>query len=258
MKVRLLFWLVVASILVSACSPSTSALRTDVPSNLQVQAASISPLDTQTTAASSPTMESPTLTSTLDATATVSVTPTPSGPQATILADATNCLYGPDFGYKAIDILNSGQIGQIVGRDDNTNWLQIQDPNNTSVSCWVPSGSVTTAGDIPSVQVVMPPMGSIVKVTNTATIISGACPGTAKIKLTATITTTSWAIVTYQWSVRGPTDVNAPSGRAVFKTGGANNIYGNITQNLQCGVYKITLHVTNPQDISVTRTVSVK
>ena len=255
MKVRLLFWLTAASILVSACSPSTSTPRTNTPSNLP---APVSSLDTPTTEPVSPTGEPPTLTPTPDVTATPSVTPMPSGPQVTILADATNCMYGPDFGYKVIEILNSGQVAQIVGRDDNMNWLQIQDPNNASVSCWVSSGSVTTIGDVTSAQVVMPPMGTIITVTNTASITSSACPGKSKIRLTATITTTSWAIIDYSWVVRGPADVNAPSGRAVFKTGGANNIYGNITQDLPCGVYKITLHVTNPQDISVTRTVSLK
>ena len=258
MKVRLLFWLTAASILISACGPSTSATETGAPLNPPAQATSVTSLDTPTALPSSPTPEPPTLTPTLDATATASVTPTPSGPQATILSASVTCMYGPDLGYQVVDTLDSGQVAQIVGRDDNTNWLQIQDPNNTSVSCWVPSVSVTTTGDIPSVQVVMPPMGSITKVTNTASVVSSACPGGAtKIRFTATITTTSWAIVDYYWSVSGPGKINAPGGRVVFKTGGANNIYGNVTQKLPCGVYKITLHVTNPQSVSVTRTISL-
>jgi uncharacterized protein YgiM (DUF1202 family) len=257
MKVRLLFWLTAVSILISACGPSAAASRTDVQTNLPTQAISINPQSTPTVAPSSPTAEPP-ATATPNVTATPSPTPTPSGPLAAIVSDSTTCMYGPDFGYNVIDILNSGQVAQIIGRDDNTSWLQIRDPNNVSVSCWVPSISVTTTGDIANVQVVMPPMGTITKVTNTASAASSACPGgTSKIRFTATITATSWVIVDYYWTVSGPGKVNAPSGRAVFKTGGANNIYGNVTQKLPCGVYKVTLHITNPLDVSVTRTISL-
>ncbi len=258
MKVRLLFWVTAASVLISACGPSTSATRTDTPVNLSAQTTPLNSLAAPTSAPSSPTPEPPTLTPTPDVTATTFFTPTPSGPLATIMSDATTCMYGPDFGYNVIDALNSGQVAQIVGRDDNTSWLQIRDPNNTSVSCWVPSVSVTTTGDIPGVQVVMPPMGTITKVTNTASVVSSSCPtGTSKIRFTATVTTTSWALVDYTWSVSGPGKVKAPGGRVVFKTGGANNIYGNVTQKLPCGVYKVTLHITNPLDVSVTRTISL-
>ncbi len=257
MKVRLFFWLMTASILISACSPSTSAPRTNTPSNLPAQATSANAPGTPTAMPSSPVPELPTLTPTPDATPTASFTPTPSGPLATIVSNATTCMYGPDFGYQVVDTLNSGQVAQIMGRDDNTSWLQIQDPNNTRVSCWVPSVSVTTTGDIPGVQVVMPPMGTITKVSVNAFAKSNTCPGSNRIHFTATVTTTSWAIVDYDWLIKGPVNTTVPGGRAVFKTGGANGLAGNFQGRLPCGAYKVTLRITNPITISVTRTLSI-
>jgi hypothetical protein len=166
-------------------------------------------------------------------------------------------MYGPDFGYQIVDILDTGQVGQIIGRDDNMNWLQILDPHNASVSCWVSAGSVTTTGDVTSAQVVMPPMGTISKASISASAKSGVCPGQNRIHFTATVTTTSWVILDYYWVVTGAAEANIPGGRTVFKTGGAHGLAGNFQGNLPCGVYKVTLRITNPQTVSVTKTLAI-
>ncbi len=260
MKIRGLILLSIFILILAACSPASPGNQpqrnTHGSPDTSEGAPGAAPLGNPVTVPPSATPQPPSETASPAVTATSTFTSTPNGPQATILAGPTNCQFGPDFGYQTIDILNTGQTVLIVGRDDNSNWLYIQDPNNTSVSCWVPAASVSTTGDVAGADVVMPPMGMITKVTMTASANSKVCPGANHIKFSATVTTSSWAVLEYAWVLTGPVDT-VISGRLVINSGGPHAINGSFNKNLPCGVYKATLKITSPQTISITKTFAI-
>ncbi len=121
---------------------------------------------TQTTEAGVPITggESPTPTPTEAATETPTealsptpaFTPTSAAIQISVSV-ATNCRTGPGIAYPRVGGLLVGQVAQVIGRNaDSTFWV-IQDPNRPSQTCWVWGQFAVVTGNTGSVPVFTPP-----------------------------------------------------------------------------------------------------
>ncbi len=96
----------------------------------------------------------PALPPTLTVTPAPTLSPTPSAPQLTLNSPVVNCRTGPDVAYRSLDTINSGQTAVIAGRDDNSTWWYVRDPNNTSQFCWVSASITTTSGNLNNLPVI--------------------------------------------------------------------------------------------------------
>jgi hypothetical protein len=168
MKTKILL-LVVATLIVNlACtitlfdtppSPTAVASATPVPSATQ---AIILPADTETLPPP-PIDEPPQPTYTPFPTLTPypTVPPPPEAPQfdtsATLIKNA-NCRQGPSQAYEAVTSFYSGQVLEIVGRNDdlsNTWWL-VMIPNTQS-ACWISLTTALATGNFDDVPIIYPP-----------------------------------------------------------------------------------------------------
>jgi uncharacterized protein YgiM (DUF1202 family) len=127
--------------------PPTASNSTEVPTNAPAVTATAVPVSTDT--------------STPAATATQEVT----SPAATTVANTpvaqvvptlnAYCRKGPGIGYHAITFLMNGTAYNVIGRDSQSTWWQIQAPGN--VTCWVVGTSMNKQGAVEQASIVQVP-----------------------------------------------------------------------------------------------------
>lgn len=153
-----------------------------------------------------PTMVTITVTPSL--TPTETVTPTLGPPMVTAEQDA-NCRYGPGQVYEVIGYLLSGQSALIQGRNAETTWWLIKQPD-TSGNCWIWDGLVTLRSDTSNVPVLQaPPTPTFTpKPLNAPQPLSPQ--GTLSCADTTTGVTLTWEAVShpngidhYEWELEG-------------------------------------------------------
>ncbi len=242
MKPRSFLYLVSIVLLVLAC-------------NLPLSAVTVQNTGSNPSGASSP----PPVVAPTDTTvpATAPVVPTPSTPQATPNTTAVNCRSGPDVGYDAKDTINQGQVAQITGRNDDSSWWYVIDPNNTSVFCWVSASVVTTAGNLTGLPVITPPTGIVTNVTVAAKGSFTMCGGPNVVEFSGAITTNGPAKVQFQWEIRGDKSNTTSPQTLTFKAAGTKSAPDPGAYTADCGHYSITLHVIDPNDTSATKKFSI-
>jgi len=188
-------------------------------------------------------------------------TPTPVPPTSastpamlTPLSVAVNCRYGPATTYLVLADLLPGHTVPILGTNSDRNWWQIQDPDNSSVNCWVGNPVVITSGDIAAVPVVPIPGAYVikVKVTINATIIHGTCGEPNPNNWTGYISTNGPVTVTFHWEIwnTGGSRRNATADQnLVFPSATTLSDYpGSLSED--CGNYTVKLIVTSPNNVS--------
>ncbi len=187
----------------------------------------------------------------------IPLSPTPAVPQVTSNTQAVNCRLGPDVGYDAVSSLSQGQFAQITGRNDDSSWWYIADPNHAGAFCWVAASVVTTSGDLSNIPLVASPPGVVTKVTVNVTVSYTACGGPNPLDYSGTITTNGPVKVTYQWELRGDLSHTTPPDTLVFKAAGTKKVPDPGADKADCGHYNISLHVLSPNDISAKKNFSI-
>ena len=178
------------------------------------------------------------------------LSPTPSAPQLTPNSPVVNCRTGPNIAYPSLDMINSGQTAVIAGKNENSTWWYVHDPNNLNQFCWVSASVAITSGSLSNLPVI-PPLGVIVtNVTVGASVSFSMCGGPNAVNFSGTITTNGAAKVSFQWEIRGDrTNTTSPQ-TITFKAAGTMNAPNAGTYTADCGHYSISLHVLSPNDIS--------
>jgi len=176
---------------------------------------------------------------------------TPSAPQLMPASPAVNCRSGPSIAYASADTINSGQTAIIAGKNDDSTWWYVHDPNNSNVFCWVSASVSSTSGNLSNLPVIPPPAAIVTNVTVNANVSFSMCGGPNPVMFSGTITTNGAAKVSFQWEIRGD-KTNATSPQTLtFKTAGTKDAPNPGTYTADCGHYSISLHVLSPNDISM-------
>jgi hypothetical protein len=251
MRKRRLAGLLLAAGLVLACNfPMFTSVYRQTPTPSVPTAA---PTDTPVAVPASP---SPTTAPA--GTSTPTTVPTPSVPSVTPNAANVNCRSGPDVAYDSVGILVSGTSTQITGRLADSSWWYVHNPTDISSFCWVYAGVVTRIGPDVDIPVQAPPAAIANKVTVDVTLPSSVtCGGPNPVQFSGTISTNGAATVQYQWEITGDkTNTTAPQ-TLDFSDAITQDAANPGAYNVDCGKYKITLHVTSPNSISASKTFTV-
>ena len=178
------------------------------------------------------------------------LSPTPIASQLTPKSNAINCRSGPDVAYPSLDVINFGQTALIVGKNKNSTWWYVRDPNNLNQFCWVSASVAITSGSLSNLPVI-PPLGVIVtNVTVGASVSFSMCGGPNAVSFSGTITTNGAAKVSFQWEIRGDKSNTTSLQTITFKRAETMNAPNAGTYTADCGHYSISLHVLSPNDIS--------
>jgi len=183
-------------------------------------------------------------------TLTPTLSPTPSAPQLTPKSPVVNCRSGPNVAYASLDTINSGQTAIIAGRNDDSTWWYVHDPNNTSVFCWVAASVSTTSGNLSNLPVIPAPSAIVTNVTVGASVSFSMCGAPNPVTFSGTITTNGATKVSFQWEIRGAKSNTTSPQTINFSAAGTKNAPNPGTYSADCGHYSISLHVLSPNDIS--------
>jgi len=116
----------------------------------------------------------------------------------------TNCRTGPSSEYDVVGYLMVGDKVGVFGRNANSTWWVIQNPDNLSKYCWVWNQTTIVEGNLSNIPVTTPVptvTPAIAQITITSKVVpvnyTGPCP--VDIELTAKVATTLPATVKYSW-----------------------------------------------------------
>ncbi len=180
--------------------------------------------------------------------------PTPSVPSVTPTTGNVNCRSGPDVAYDQVSILASGASTGIVGRLADSSWWYVHNPTDPSSFCWIYSGVVTRIGPDTDIPVQAPPAAIANKVTVDVTLPSTVtCGGPNPVQFSGKISTNGAATVQYQWEITGDKSNTTSPQTLTFSDAGTQDAVNPGAYNVDCGNYKITLHVTSPNNISASK-----
>lgn len=191
-------------------------------------------------------------------TTTPTTVPTPSVPSVTPTTANVNCRSGPDVAYDSVSILVSGTSTEIAGRLADSSWWYVHNPRSPTEFCWVFSGVVTRIGPSNDIPVQAPPAAIANKVTVDVSIPSTiTCGGPNPVEFSGAISTNGAATVQYQWEITGDqTNTTSPE-TLTFTDAGMQDVPNPGAYNVDCGNYKLTLHVISPNSISASKNFKV-
>ncbi len=177
-------------------------------------------------------------------------TPTSGVPQLTPNTSAVNCRSGPNIGYASRDIIKSGQMAVVTGKNSNNTWWYVHDPNNSSVFCWVAASVSTVSGDLNNLPDIPAPSVVVTNVTVNANVSFSMCGGPNVVQFSGKITTNGATKVKYQWEIRGDKNNTTPPQTITFNGAATKNAPSPGAYTADCGNYSIRLHVLSPNDIA--------
>jgi hypothetical protein len=184
-------------------------------------------------------------------TPTPTLTPTPGAPQLTPISSSVNCRSGPDVAYNITGVIQLGQVALIAGRNDDSSWWYVHDPNNPGQFCWVAASVVTPSGDLSNLPVIPITTALVTAVTVDASVNFNMCGGPNSAEFSGTLTTNGPVKVTFRWEVGGAVSSILGTQTITFKAAGTKSAPGpGALAHVDCGKYSITLHVLSPNDIS--------
>ncbi len=190
--------------------------------------------------------------------ATPTVAATPSVPTVTPNAVNVNCRSGPDVAYDSVSVLVFGGTTQVAGRSADSSWWYVHNPTSPSDFCWIFSGVVTVSGPTAGIPVQAPPAAIANKVTVDVAIPSTiACGGPNPVEFSGTISTNGAATVQYQWEITGDkTNTTSPE-TLTFADAGTQDVPSPGAYSVDCGKYKVTLHVISPNSLSASKNFTI-
>jgi hypothetical protein len=132
----------------------------------------------------------------------ITFTPTEPTIHATV---NTNCRVGPSSNYDVAGFLLVGEYAKVFGRNSNSTWWYIQNPDNLSKYCWVWNQSTIVEGNISIIPVITPiatvtPSVAVITLSSSAAPknYTGPCP--VDIVLTGKIKVSLPVKVKYNWA----------------------------------------------------------
>lgn len=202
---------------------------------------------------------SPSPTAGLLGTATPTIEPTPSVPMVRPISANVNCRSGPDVAYDAVSILVSGTSTQIAGRLADSSWWYVHNPASPSEFCWIFSEVVARIGpQDATIPIQAPPAAIANNVTvNVSVPVPVTCGQPNPVEFSGKISTNGAANVQYQWEITGDKNNTTPPQALDFSDAGTQAAASPGAYNLDCGSYKITLHVISPNSISASKSFKV-
>jgi hypothetical protein len=155
--------------------------------------------------------------------------------------------------------VTEGQVAQIAGRNNDSSWWYVRDPNSPGSFCWVSASVVNTAGNLAGIPVTAPVSGIVTKVTVGADVASPVfCGGPNVIMFSGQVTVNGPTKVSVQWEITGD-KTNTTSPETInFKGAGTKDAPDPGAFKADCGNYTITLHVLSPNDTSASKNFKVK
>ena len=146
----------------------------------------------------------------------------------------------------------------MTGRNADSTWWYVHDPSNPGGSCWIAASVVSLAGPIGGIPVVASPPAIVTKVTVDVSVPSTVtCGGPNPVAFSGTFTTNGTANVKFQWEITGDkTNTTSPE-TLNFADAGTQDAPDPGAYDVDCGNYKITLHVLSPNDISASKNFKV-
>jgi hypothetical protein len=141
-----------------------------------------------------------------------------------------------------------GQTSQIVGKNTNSSWWYIVDPQNASRNCWISASVVDTAGNLANIPTVATPTASVTNVTVSVDPTErnvGGCVGPippSEIEGTIEVngpTTVKWYFETQQTGAM-PVDTTD------FDSAGSKTFTADFTPLIAAGTYWVRMVVTDP------------
>ncbi len=186
------------------------------------------------------------------------IVPTPTVPMVTPNAVNVNCRSGPDMAYDSVSVLPFGSSTTVAGRNADSSWWYVHDPNNPTGFCWISADVVSLLGPTAGIPIQAPPaaIANQVTVAVTAPSIVG-CGGPNPLSFSGTISTNGATTVQYQWEITGSQTNTTTPQSLVFTGAGTQNVPNPGAYNVDCGNYTVTLHVVSPNDLSASKTFTV-
>jgi hypothetical protein len=138
----------------------------------------------------------------------------------------------------------------IAGKNNDSTWWYVHDPNNSSVFCWVAASVSITSGDMSNLPVIPAPAAIVTNVTVSANVSFSMCGGPNVVQFSGTITTNGATKVKYQWEIRGDKSNTTTPQTISFNGAATKNAPNPGAYTADCGHYSISLHVISPNDIS--------
>jgi uncharacterized protein YraI len=255
MKSQLLLTLMVIGVLLASCSPqaapaqatSTGILTTSTSGEVALATNTSQPTDTslpptETIVPATETTQPPT------DTPTNTLAPTLSTATATAKSEAVNCRYGPGLNYMSIGALEAGESAVIVGKTEDGQYWEINNPKASGEKCWVANSVIVTSGDTGSVPVAAAPKTSVtdVSMSNPDTTYADTCSvDIDPIDLIGTIEVNGPLTVTWYFETEqgGKLKTHTTS----FTSSGSFQVEDDsYTPDLDEGTYWVKLVVTDP------------
>lgn len=182
------------------------------------------------------------------ATSTVAPTSTPRFTIASPIDQPVNCRSGPSTAYSVVGGLDLGRQAEIVGRDADSAWWYVRNPDNPSTYCWLFASLVNASGNLEALPVVGAPLSSVTGISVAADppSMNVSCKAFPQyVGITAQITTNGPSNVTWRWeSSIGETISKDP---LLFLEGGSQTVqlYYKVSS---VNDYWIQVHVLSPND----------
>jgi hypothetical protein len=245
---RVIFTFIIAALSLS-CSLPFFANQAEGPQGVQPEIPSGGADTTQAPQAAPPT---DTVSPLPTETATITLTPTPGVPMVTPIDQAVNCRFGPGTEYEAQGSgLAIGNSAQILGKSENGDWWQIQDPSSPNEKCWVAASVTNASGNLSGVAVVPAPAAFVTDVTAKTSPDHVNLPGcmgpVPSIAFKGTITVNGPAKVKWHFetSAGGPLVTHTTN----FSKYSSQNVEDSFGPSPTEGDYWVRLIITSPNDM---------
>jgi uncharacterized protein YraI len=170
---------------------------------------------------------------------------------AAALDKPVNCRFGPGTVYLAIGALNVGAPPvQILGKNADGSWFEIDNPTDPGVKCWVSNTIVQTSGNLTLVPVFGLPSPYVVALSISVTPNWVVCPGPNSADIQGTISTNGPVTVKWNiniWNRDTNTKITAAADQTlVFTKADTKTVNPGTWAPASCGHYYAKLTITSP------------
>jgi hypothetical protein len=173
-------------------------------------------------------------------------TSTPSIVLASPKDQPVNCRFGPATSYAVIGALVLGRQAEVIGRNTDSSWWYVRNPNDPSTSCWLSAEFVQIAGNGQSLPEVGPQeiMVTAISVSVEPSVVNVACDALPQsVVITARITSSGPSIVTWHWS--SSSGVVSADKQLLFEAGDTKSVQDYYQVN-RVSNYIIEVQTTQP------------
>ena len=152
-----------------------------------------------------------------------------------------------------------GTSTQVAGRNEDSSWWYVHDPSNPGGFCWIFSGVVTISGPIAGIPFKSPPPAIVTRVTVDVDVPDlPSCGGPNPVSFSGSITTNGSATVKYQWEVTGDKTNTTSTETLNFSEADTKDVPDPGSYSVDCGNYRITLHILTPNNTSASKNFKVE